>query len=70
MSITANGTRLSTVTREISAQWQLTKDYWKDAKAEEFEHKYMDELITSVDMAVEVIEQLDKLVTKIKKDCE
>ncbi|MDB6125703.1 MAG: hypothetical protein JWQ71_4696 [Pedosphaera sp.] len=70
MSLSANSTRLSSITKEILAQWQITRDYWKDAKAEEFERKYMDELRTSVDMATDVIEQLDKLVTKIKKDCE
>lgn len=30
----------------------------------------MEELLASVDRAVTVIEQLDKLATKIRKDCE
>ena len=32
--------------------------------------KYMEELLASVDRTVTVIEQLDKLLTKIRKDCE
>jgi uncharacterized protein YeaO (DUF488 family) len=66
----ASGSRLAGLTKELRAQWQDTKNYWKDAKSQEFERKYMEELLASVDRAVTVIEQLDKLVTKIRKDCE
>jgi hypothetical protein len=66
----ASGNRLAGITKELRAQWLETKNYWKDAKSVEFEHRYMEELLASVDRAVTVIEQLDKLVTKIRKDCE
>ena len=65
-----SGSRLAGLTKELRAQWQDTKNYWKDAKSQEFEHKYMEELVASVDRAVNVIDQLDKLVNKIRKDCE
>lgn len=51
-------------------QWQHTREFWRDTKSAEFEHKYLDELFSSVDKAVGVIEQLDKLLNKIRKDCE
>jgi hypothetical protein len=70
MSINANGSRLETITRELFLQWQTTKDYWKDAKSQEFERQYLEELMTSVGAAVTVIGKVDKLVTKIKSDCE
>jgi len=66
----AQATRLSGVTKELWGQWQQTKASWRDAKCQEFEERYLAELITSVDKTVAVIEQLDKLMTKIKKDCE
>ena len=66
----ANGTRLTAITRELWAQWQRTKDEWRDAKSQEFEHRFMEELLASVDRTVTVIEELDKLITKIRKDCE
>ena len=66
----ASGSRLAGLTKELRAQWQDTKNYWKDAKSQEFEHKYMEELLASVDRAVTMIDQLDKLVNKIRKDCE
>ncbi len=58
------------VTKELMAKWRETREYWKDAKSEEFEKNYMDELQSSVDTAVIVIEKLDKIISKIRKDCE
>lgn len=46
------------------------KESWQDAKAVEFEKKYLEDLMASVNKAVIVIEELDKLAGKIKKDCE
>lgn len=66
----ANGTRLSGLTKELWVQWQQTKAYWRDVKCQEFEAKYLGELTSSVDKTVGIIEQLDKLLQKIRKDCE
>lgn len=66
----ANGSRISGLTSELWLKWQETKDLWQDQKALEFEQHYLSELRPSVDKTVDVIEQLDKLLTKIRKDCE
>ena len=66
----ANSTRLAGITKELRSQWLDTKSYWQDAKSLEFEHQYIEELMASVDRTVTVIEQLDKLITRIRKDCE
>ena len=66
----ANGTRLTAITKELWNQWQQTKHYWKDSRSEEFEQKYLAELVAGVDKTVTVIEQLDKLLGKIRRDCE
>ena len=68
--MSASGARLEALTKELRVQWFQTKEYWKDDKSREFEHKYLEELFASVDRAVLVIDQLDKLILKIKKDCE
>ena len=68
--MSASGSRLEALTKELRVHWDQTKEYWSDDKSREFEHKYLDELFASVDRAVMVIEQLDKLILKIKKDCE
>ena len=43
---------------------------WTDVKSLEFERKYLEELETGVNMAVTIVEQLETLLTKIRKDCE
>jgi hypothetical protein len=66
----AQGSRLAAVTKDLWVTWQQTRESWADAKAQEFEQKYLLELMTSVDKTVGSIEQLDKLIARIKKDCE
>jgi len=66
----SSGTRLNGITRELWGQWQQSKEFWKDSKSAEFEHKYLEDLVANVDKTVMVIEQLDKLISKIKRDCE
>ncbi|HYV31007.1 MAG TPA: hypothetical protein VEO53_07880 [Candidatus Binatia bacterium] len=68
--MSGSASKLTALTKALSSQWQQTKECWKDAKCEEFERKYIQELTAGVDRAVTVIEQLDKLITKIRKDCE
>jgi len=62
--------RLLGLTREISVQWDETRNHWRDAKSEEFDRRYMNELSQQVSRAVAVVEELDKLLTKVRSDCE
>jgi hypothetical protein len=70
MSMTADKARLVALTKDLSLKWEQTKEYWRDAKAQEFEKKYIEELQAGVDKAVTIIDQVDKLVTKVRSDCE
>lgn len=70
MTTGALGTRLEAMTRELRAQWELTKDSWRDSKAQEFEQKYIQELVSEIETAVAITRQLDKLITKTRSDCE
>jgi hypothetical protein len=67
--VNALGTRLSGVTRQLWEEWQQAKYHWRDAKSQEFEEKYLAELVASVEKTVGIIEELDKLITRIKRDC-
>ena len=44
----ANGSRLEGITKDLWNQWQQTREYWRDSKSQEFEHKYLEELVASV----------------------
>ena len=70
MNIGANGKVLAAATREVSLRWVETKNSWQDAKSQEFEEKYIIELVASVDRAMAIFDELDKLITKVRNDCE
>jgi thymidylate synthase len=68
--VNSNGARLTALTKELWSQWLQTKHYWNDVKGQEFEQKYLQELVHTVDKTATVIDQLDKVMARIKKDCE
>ena len=70
MSLSGSKNRLVAVTKELSNRWDETKNYWRDAKSQEFEQRYMTELFANVDKTVTVMDKLNELLTKVKNDCE
>jgi hypothetical protein len=70
MSLSANRSQLAAITKALAMNWQQTEEYWRDAKSQEFKREYLDELFDSVDSTVAVMDQLDKLLNKIRTDCE
>jgi hypothetical protein len=70
MSLSGSKNRLVAITKELSNRWDETKNYWRDAKSQEFEQRYMSELFANVDKTITVMDKLNELVTKVKNDCE
>lgn len=70
MNLSASKSRLMGITKELALQWEETRNYWNDSKSQEFDHRYMQELFVSVDKTVMIIEKLNELLTKVRKDCE
>ncbi len=70
MNMSGSKGRLVGLTREISVQWEDTKNYWRDGKSEEFDKRFMNELSYQVGRAVMVVEQLEELLKKVRSDCE
>jgi len=66
----AAAARLSSLTKELRLKWLQTRETWTDSRSAEFEAKYMQELFASVDRSMEVLSQLDKVIMRIRKDCE
>ena len=62
--------RLVAMTKGLEARWDETKNYWKDAKSQEFEQHYMSELFANVDKAATIFEKLDEVLAKVRTDCE
>jgi hypothetical protein len=70
MSLLANKARIVAATQELRVKWMQTKETWRDDKSREFEAKYIEPLAGGVTAATEVIDQLEKLMNKVRSDCE
>ncbi len=70
MSVSASRSRLGALTRDLLCQWQQTQEHWRDDKSRQFDRDYMDELNRGVNRAVRELESLEKILTKIRIDCE
>jgi len=70
MSTRASASNLNQSLRELSVSWQHTKAYWRDAKALEFETKYLERLPPQVAVVKNVMEEIDALLRKVRNDCE
>jgi hypothetical protein len=70
MSLSGSRSRLAAISKELSLRWVETKYYGKDSKSQEFEQRFMDDLLARVDKTVTVVEKLDQLLSQARKDCE
>ena len=62
--------RLISLTNELKVEWEQTKHYWNDAKSREFEQRFMSELTPAVNQAIATVEALERILTKLRQDCE
>ena len=46
------------------------RNHWRDQKAAQFERKYIAPLPDSISSAIAIIDELDNVLAKIKKNCE
>lgn len=70
MSASSSGSQLVQATKDLSLEWERTREHWRDAKSLEFEKNYLAELPHHVARAVEAIEEINVLLKKIRSDCE
>ena len=68
--MSASQNRLLGLTKELAAEWANTKQSWSDAKSREFERRFLDELFAGVNQAVTQIESLERILNKVRADCE
>ncbi len=68
--MSSNGARLAAITKDLLIRWQQTREHWKDAKAREFEERYMLQLESTVNAAITGIANLENVIRKVRSDCE
>jgi hypothetical protein len=70
MSMQGGGQRLMALTRELLRNWEATKEHWRDAKSREFEQRFIEVLVNGVHAASPNIERVERIVNKVRSDCE
>lgn len=68
--MSASQNRLVGLTNELRAEWEQTKHYWNDAKSREFEQRFLTELLSGVNQTINNIESIERVLAKIRSDCE
>ena len=62
--------RLAGLTNDVRGEWEQTKHYWNDAKSREFEQRFLSELVPAVNQTISTIESLERVLAKLRTDCE
>lgn len=70
MSTRVSASNLANAVRDLSVEWQQTKNYWRDVKSKEFEAKYLEQLPNQVSQAKTAMEEIDAFLRKVRNDCE
>jgi hypothetical protein len=70
VNLSAARIRIESLTRDLLRNWDDTRLSWRDAKAQEFEARYLSELASRVEKASAAIDKLDLLLNRIRGDCE
>ncbi len=70
MITSASEARLAALTKELLNRWQQTRECWMDAKAREFDQRYMLELESMVKSATTSLATLEGILRKVRSDCE
>jgi len=70
MNTSGSGARLTALTKQLERQWQQTRQAWLDAKAAEFEERYIRELDAVASITCAGIDNLEHMLRNIRNDCE
>lgn len=70
MSARVGATNLEEAVKELSRNWEQARQSWRDQKALEFQHVYLDKLPHIVSNARSIMEQADLILRRIRSECE
>lgn len=70
MSLAHSKGRLVGLSKEMGRVWQDTTVSWRDEKAAQFYHDCVAPLLSGADNAALAMDDLEKLLRKIREDCD
>ena len=70
MSTRSAASNLVQAVKDLTAEWQEAKESWRDAKRDEFERKFLDDLPGYIARTTTAMEEIDGLLKRVRSDCE
>jgi hypothetical protein len=70
MSTQSSAANLAQALKELHFEWQQTEAFWQDHKATEFHSTFLDPLPAQVARATNAIQEIYKLLSQARSDCE
>lgn len=70
MSAQTSKARLAGLLKQLALEWEQVRGTWTDAKAGEFHQRYMADLMAEGEKTLTALDNLEKLIQKMKDDCE
>ena len=70
MSVGSSRGTLGSAGKQLKMSWDQTRNYWRDAKSREFEERYLKPLFDGLERSGPLLEELDRALHQIRKDCE
>jgi hypothetical protein len=70
MNTRVSAANLMQSAKDLSIEWQATKESWRDVKAREFEERFLDPLPGYISRAVRAMEEVDAILKRVRSDCE
>jgi hypothetical protein len=61
---------LAAALKNLNVAWEEVRVHWRDAKAAEFEERFLKELPSRTTQAATVISDIDKVLKRVRNDCE
>jgi hypothetical protein len=70
MNAKISASNLLQAVKDLSFEWQQTRQHWQDAKCRQFAEDYLEKIPDHVARARSAMEEIDALLRKVRKDCE
>lgn len=70
MSLAGSNATLAQAMKSLEVSWERTGALWTDAKAREFESKYLEPLPAQIKKTLQAFEDIQALLHRVRKDCE
>jgi len=70
MNVTGSAANLMQSLKVLRLEWEQASASWRDAKHDEFDRKYLENLPNDVSRTAIVIKEIAAVLDKVRKDCE